>query len=116
MLFHGLTNCPQQFDEFAQLLHARGDNVYVPRLPYHGDTNRLTRAIGNITVADIEARGDRSGAARRAVSATRVNALGLSLGATMALWLAQTGGGRQRRRRRAVSDGAADAARGPGCS
>jgi pimeloyl-ACP methyl ester carboxylesterase len=90
VLFHGLTNCPQQFDEFAQLLHARGENVYVPRLPYHGHKNRLTRAIGNITVADIDAAA--TDAARLCAGlGENVNALGLSLGATMALQLAQTG-------------------------
>ena len=90
MLFHGLTNCPQQFDEFARLLHARGENVYVPRLPFHGHKNRLTRAIGNITLADIEAAA--SDAARLGAGlGANVSALGLSLGATMALQLAQTG-------------------------
>ena len=91
MLFHGLTNCPQQFDEFAQLLHARGKNVYVPRLPFHGHKNRLTRAIGNITVADIETAA--TDAARLGAGlGESVSALGLSLGATMALQLAQAGG------------------------
>jgi dienelactone hydrolase len=90
VLFHGLTNCPQQFDEFAQLLHARGENVYVPRLPFHGHKNRLTRAIGNITVGDIETAA--ADAARLGAGlGENVSALGLSLGATMALQLAQTG-------------------------
>jgi carboxylesterase len=91
VLFHGLTNCPQQFDEFARLLHARGENVYVPRLPFHGHKNRLTRAIGNITLADIEAAATEAARLGAGLGAT-VNALGLSLGATMALQLAQTGG------------------------
>jgi alpha-beta hydrolase superfamily lysophospholipase len=91
VLFHGLTNCPQQFDEFARLLHARGENVYVPRLPYHGHKDRLTRAIGELTAADIE--GAAADAARLARElGARVNALGISVGATMALRLAQTGG------------------------
>lgn len=91
VLLHGLTNCPQQFDEFAQLLHARGHNVYVPRLPYHGHEDRLTRAIGNLTVNDIE-RAAADAARLGNGLGTRVNVVGLSLGATMALWLAQTGG------------------------
>jgi hypothetical protein len=91
VLFHGLTNCPQQFDVFARELHAKGQNVYVPRLPYHGYADRMTKAIGKLTVADIE--GAARGAAQLAQGlGTRVNALGLSLGATMALSLAQTGG------------------------
>jgi pimeloyl-ACP methyl ester carboxylesterase len=91
VLFHGLTNCPQQFDEFAQLLHARGENVYVPRLPFHGHKDRLTRAIGNLTAADVD-RAATDAARLGAALGTRVNALGISVGATMALWLAQTGG------------------------
>jgi alpha-beta hydrolase superfamily lysophospholipase len=91
VLFHGLSNCPQQFDEFAQLLHARGENVYVPRLPFHGYKNRLTRAIGNITVAEIQAAA--TDAARLGAGlGENLSALGLSLGATMALQLAQAGG------------------------
>jgi alpha-beta hydrolase superfamily lysophospholipase len=91
VLFHGLTNCPQQFDQFARLLHERGENVYVPRLPYHGYRNRLTRALGDITTVDIERAANE--AARLAGGlGTHVNALGISLGGTMALWLAQTGG------------------------
>ena len=90
MLLHGLTNCPQQFDAFAQLLHARGENVYVPRLPFHGHRDRLTPALGAITATDIQ---------RAAIDAARLgqglgahtSVLGLSLGATMALWLAQMG-------------------------
>ncbi|MGA2394115.1 MAG: alpha/beta fold hydrolase [Candidatus Lustribacter sp.] len=91
VLLHGLTNCPQQFEEYARLLHARGENVYVPRLPYHGHADRITRAIGNLTVTDIQvAAADAAhigGGLGRQVSVA-----GISLGATMALWLAQTGG------------------------
>jgi pimeloyl-ACP methyl ester carboxylesterase len=36
VLLHGLTDSPRQFEAFAYLLHADGNNVYVPRLPQHG--------------------------------------------------------------------------------
>jgi alpha-beta hydrolase superfamily lysophospholipase len=91
VLFHGMTNCPQQFDQFARLLHERGDNVYVPRLPYHGYRNRMTRALGDITTVDIEHAANEAARLGQGLG-TQVNALGISLGATMALWLAQTGG------------------------
>jgi len=91
VLLHGLTNCPQQFDELAQLLHARGENVYVPRLPYHGHRDRKTPVIGKLNVTDIErAAGDAARFGRGL--GRRLNVCGISLGATMALWLAQTGG------------------------
>lgn len=89
LLLHGFTNCPQQFDELARMLHARGANVYVPRLPLHGHKNRLTRALANLTVTDLvrcaqETYGDARGLGES------VAVMGLSLGGTMALWLAQT--------------------------
>ena len=90
MLLHGLSNCPQQFDAFARVLHARGENVYVPRLPFHGHLDRLTPAIGAITAMDIQHAATEAARFGRALGA-RANVLGLSLGATMALWLAQMG-------------------------
>jgi pimeloyl-ACP methyl ester carboxylesterase len=89
VLFHGFTNCPQQFDELARGFHARGCNVYVPRIPYHGNKDRLTRDLSRLTVpllADcaVEAYGLARGLGRR------VAALGLSLGGSMALYLGQT--------------------------
>jgi pimeloyl-ACP methyl ester carboxylesterase len=65
--------------------------VYVPRLPHHGHKDRFTRAIGNLTAADVE-RAATDAARLGAGLGTRVNVLGISVGATMALWLAQTGG------------------------
>jgi pimeloyl-ACP methyl ester carboxylesterase len=90
VLFHGLTNCPQQFETFAKQLHAGGDNVYVPRLPRHGYADRTTRAIGAITAAEIEAAATDAAEHARGLG-DRVAVAGLSLGGTLALRLAQTG-------------------------
>ena len=73
------------------MVHARGENVYVPRLPYHGYRNRMTRAIGDLTTVDIE-QASTEAARLTAGLGANVAALGISVGATMALWLAQTGG------------------------
>lgn len=89
VLFHGFTNAPEQFDEFARALHARGANVYVPRIPRHGFSDRLTRDLGDLTVAEVQACATDAYAAARGLGRT-VGALGLSLGASMALWLGQT--------------------------
>ena len=88
VLFHGFTNCPQQFDELARAFHARGCNVYVPRIPRHGLRDRLTRALTDLSVAELEACAEGSFELARGLG-TRVSAVGLSLGASMALWLAQ---------------------------
>jgi alpha-beta hydrolase superfamily lysophospholipase len=89
VLFHGFTNCPQQCDELARHFHALGCNVYVPRIPGHGRKDRLTRELARMTTADVQA------AARAAYRLTaglgrRVSGSGISLGASLVLWLAQT--------------------------
>ncbi len=89
LLFHGFTNCPQQFDELARRYHARGCNVYVPRIPHHGLKDRLTRDLANMTVDEIADFATASFALTRLLGTT-TSALGLSLGGTMVMWLAQT--------------------------
>lgn len=49
VLLHGITNNPQQYDLLAPQLHARGHNVLVPRLPEHGDRNRMTTRLKTLT-------------------------------------------------------------------
>lgn len=89
VLFHGFTNCPQQFEELARRFHARGCNVYVPRLPHHGFKDRLTRDLANLTVDELADFATWAYALTRPLGTT-VSALGLSVGGTMVQWLAQT--------------------------
>jgi carboxylesterase len=89
VLFHGFTNCPQQFDELARAFHARGCNVYVPRIPHHGLKDRLTHDLHNVSVAELQHSAEASFRLTRGLGAT-VSAIGLSLGGSMALWLAQS--------------------------
>ena len=89
VLFHGFTNCPRQFALLAELFYSRGFNVYVPLLPRHGLLDKLTTALEALTVEEL------TDAAATALSLTSglgsgANALGLSVGATMVAWLAQT--------------------------
>lgn len=88
LLFHGFTNCPQQFDELARQFYNRGCNVFVPRIPRHGLKDRLTTTLADLTGAELV---DCTLDAYHVVSGLgeRVSALGLSLGGSMALWLAQ---------------------------
>lgn len=44
VLVHGYTNCPQQFREFGCCFYELGYNVLIAPLPYHGLTDRLTKA------------------------------------------------------------------------
>ncbi len=89
VLFHGFTNCPQQFDELARRYHARGCNVYVPRIPHHGLKDRLTRDLASVSVDELADFATSAFELTRPLG-KRVSALGLSLGGTMVMWLAQT--------------------------
>lgn len=89
ILIHGFTTCPQQFEELAHRFYDRGCNVYVPRIPRHGYQNRLTRDLANLTVPELQASSHEAYEFARGLGA-RVNVVGLSLGGSMALWLAQT--------------------------
>ena len=88
VLFHGFTNHPGQFVEFAPLLSALGANVYVPRMPYHGYADRLTREIAALRAEEL------IDAAYRAVDVAcglgeRVAVLGISMGGLQCAYLAQ---------------------------
>jgi alpha-beta hydrolase superfamily lysophospholipase len=88
VLLHGLTASPMQFAQFGRLLHERGANVMIPRLPRHGLNDRLTRALAGLTGDELTA------AAREAVEAgrglgERVTIVGFSAGGLMSAWIAQ---------------------------
>lgn len=88
VLFHGFSNCPEQFRAFGERLFARGANVYVPRLPLHGEKDRMTTALEDLTAERmIEA-------VHRAVDVAhglgeRVVVVGLSVSATAVAWVGQ---------------------------
>jgi carboxylesterase len=88
VLLHGFTNCPQQFRQLAERLHQGGDAVLVPRYPYHGLTDRLTKEPSRLTTEELirfanDVTDIGQGLAREVVVA------GLSLGGLLAMWLAQ---------------------------
>jgi esterase/lipase len=89
VLLHGFTNCPRQFAPFAQLLFERGFNVYVPRLPRHGMLDKLTTELAGLTADELAMCGARATRLAGGLAA-RTSVLGLSVGATLAAWLAQT--------------------------
>jgi esterase/lipase len=89
VLFHGFTNCPRQFSEFAQLLFGAGYNVYVPRLPRHGLRDKLGTSLAGLTAEELCTFAQTS--VRLATGlGTTLSVLGLSVGATLTAWLAQT--------------------------
>ncbi len=87
LLLHGLTNCPPQYDALAPLLHARGHAVIVPRFPLHGYADRMTDALAALRASDLEAAALEA-VAIAALCGDRVVVAGISIGATLAGWLA----------------------------
>ncbi len=88
VLFHGFTNNPAQYAAFAPLLYARGVNVFVPRMPEHGDRDRMTTRLRNLTAEMVLA------SATEAVDIAwglgdRVALLGISMGGSLAAYFAQ---------------------------
>jgi alpha-beta hydrolase superfamily lysophospholipase len=88
VLFHGITNNPAQYSELAPLVHERGVNVFVPRMPFHGFRDRLTPDIAALTAEELLI------AATEAVDIAaglgeRVALLGISMGASLSAYFAQ---------------------------
>lgn len=88
--FHGLTNCPAQADELAPMLFAAGYNVYVPRLPGHGEADPLTLSLADLTAEDLVAAAQESVALAQGLG-EEVVVIGLSAGGTVTAMLAQYG-------------------------
>ncbi len=87
VLLHGFTSGPQQFDQLAQQLHARGHNVLVARMPGHGLRDRSAQPLATLTASGLVA------AANEAVDIAsglgeRVSVVGFSMGGVLAGWLA----------------------------
>lgn len=85
VIFHGYTSVPQQFTKVAEGYRAAGYNVWVPRLPYHGNSDKMTRDFSNIDAQLLREFADHnvdiaSGLGKHVV------VLGFSGGGSMGLW------------------------------
>ena len=87
VLLHGYTNCPQQFEAIAQAYVDAGYSVVVPRLPGHGYSDRLTRALSDIDPGQLVDVGDQAVDIAAGLGKD-VAVVGLSGGGTVAGWLA----------------------------
>jgi len=94
ILVHGLTNCPKQFVEFGEHLHAQGANVLILRAPHHGIANADRTAVGsvselaNLTPAELRDYADTAADIGHGLGDER-RALGLSMGGVITAWLTQ---------------------------
>lgn len=60
VIFHGLTAVPEQFRLIADAYLAQGCNVWLPRLPQHGLTDKMTDALSTLTPRDLRDFVDRA--------------------------------------------------------
>lgn len=94
VLIHGLTNCPRQFVELGERIHATGANVLILRVPRHGIADRGGTGIGSVsnvgglTPEELAAYGD-DAVDIAAGLGEDVRVLGLSMGGVIAAWIAQ---------------------------
>ena len=88
VLLHGLTDSPRQFEAFAYLLHADGNNVYVPRLPQHGLRGGDVGSLSALTAAQLRGVADSVVNEARGLGDSVV-IVGLSMGGTIGAWIAQ---------------------------
>ena len=94
VLYHGLTNCPEQFLEFGTELFDDGANVLILRAPGHGHANAAGNAIGGVSnVGNVTAEKLRDYADDSMDIASglgdEIRVLGLSMGGVLAAWTAQ---------------------------
>jgi carboxylesterase len=88
VLVHGITNSPRQFRELAELFHARGYTVLVPRLPLHGLRGADVERLKSLTAEQYRDYADRSVDIATGLGDS-VFVMGLSAGANVAAWIAQ---------------------------
>lgn len=89
VLLHGFTNCPQQMDALGREFFERGWNVFIPRYPRHGYTDRLNTSIAELRSDQLIALANRSAAVGAGLG-ERLTVAGLSLGGILTGLLAQT--------------------------
>jgi len=88
VLFHGLTNNPAQYAQFAPLLHEGGVNVLVPRFPEYGYRDRMTTRTAAVTPERLLAVASEAVAIAGGLG-QRIAVLGISMGALVAAYVAQ---------------------------
>jgi len=91
VLLHGFTDVPTQFEVVGKALFNDGANVYIPRLPHHGERLAPVRALGRVHSDELAAFGDSSVDIARGLGDSVV-VVGLSAGGAIAGWIAQTRG------------------------
>ena len=88
VFYHGFTSCPEQFRELGEQFFEQGYNVYIPRLPYHGHTDRMSEALLQTTAEELAAFSTETIDIARGLG-DELTVAGLSGGGTVTAWIAQ---------------------------
>lgn len=88
VLMHGVSSCPRAFVDFAPLLHERGYNVLVVRMPENGYADRATDALADMTAEGLAQFADESVDIATGLG-DEVVVVGISAGGTAAAFAAQ---------------------------
>lgn len=88
VFFHGLTNSPRQYRQLAASVYDAGDNVIVPRLPWHGLQGGTASNLGKMTADQLREVADAAVNIASGLGDT-VIVFGVSLGGNLAAWVAQ---------------------------
>ena len=87
VIFHGYTSVPRQFRLIAEGYRAMGYNVWVPRLPYHGERDRMTTDMSKLTAQGLRGFADQNIDIGAGLG-KHVIVIGLSGGGSLATWSA----------------------------
>jgi esterase/lipase len=88
VFFHGLTNSPRQYRQLAASAYDGGDNVFVPRMPWHGLQGGTATNLGRMTADALRDVADAAVDIATGLGDTVV-VFGMSLGGNSAAWVAQ---------------------------
>src|SRR5438105_5111728 len=89
VLLHGFSDLPDQFAIVGAHLFAGGDNVYLPRLPHHGERRAPVRSLGKVRAEELARFGDSTMAIARGLGDSII-VMGLSAGGVIAGSIAQS--------------------------
>lgn len=88
VFFHGFTNCPEQFQKLGQQFFDMGYNVYIPRMPHHGELDREKNSLPQLTTEELIDYGNDAVDIATGLG-DEVTVFGLSGGGTVASYLGQ---------------------------
>ena len=88
IFLHGFTSCPDQFRKLGEEYFGKGYNVYIPRQPRHGLTDRSGKPLKDLTAEELAYFGTGTADIAQGLG-KRVIIVGLSGGGSLTTWLAQ---------------------------